>query len=234
MPDRASERKLLVIADSTVLRAGLRSLLHAPGDMSVVGEAASVTRAIDLGQHGLRPDALVVDVRDPRNFDVEQCRQLQRELPGCPILVVTPSVDGDTIWELVAYHASGYFCEDAPAEELREAVRTVCRGGVPVCPRISAVVAARLRTCPPEPEDPAEMTAAELDVLIGIQRGETNREIAHRLGLDVPAVKRLVSTILRKIHVTNRAAAAAWCARHRGAWPFEAVDGSAPTHSRRV
>ena len=214
MPNAADPITVIAVADSTVLRAGLRELLCAEGDISVVGEAESVFAVMD-DLAALQPDVVVIDVRDPHNFDPWQRRQLQARGHGRPILLLSPRIDDESILELVASGASGYVCEDTTPDFLRNAVRTLHQGGSPVCPQIAEAISARLlaRSTVSDCQSP-QLSADEFDLLERVGRGETYREIGRTLQLDQRAVKHQISTVVRKISVRNRTAAAAWCARY--------------------
>jgi DNA-binding NarL/FixJ family response regulator len=213
MPNTADLITVVAVADSTVLRAGLRALLAADGDIAVVAEAESVAAALgDIT--ALQPDVVVVDVRNPYRFDAHLRREVEMRGQHRPVLLLSPRIDDDAILELVASGASGYLCEDVAPDFLRDAVRSLYEGGAPLCPQIAEAISARLLSRLEVPGgDGPQLAPEELNLLQHVVQGRTDREIGSHLHLEEHVVKHRMTTIVKKLHVRNRTAAAAWCAR---------------------
>ncbi len=206
--------RVLTVADSTILRTGLRAMLRSAADVSIVGEARTAADAIDMVRR-TRPDVAIVDVRDPSQIDLRTCEQVHAQGYGCRLLMLVAQSSEEAILDLLLDGASGYLFENVAAEELCEAIRIMHEGGSPVDPQIAAVIAKRIRLHAPGGTSPlAPLSGDELEVLARIVRGETNHQIGRILHLPDQAVKHRVSDILKKINAKNRVAAAAWWARH--------------------
>jgi two-component system NarL family response regulator/two-component system response regulator DevR len=208
---------VLIVADSSVLRAGLRVMLAQDAGLVLVAEARDVTEATDRARE-THPDVAIVDVREPGEIDVRACQEFRTQGGGCNVLILTARSDEETIIDLIMDGASGYLSEDLSAAELHDAIRTVYQGGSPVDPKVSAVIAGRLRLRSLGDQSPlAPLSVDEFQVLERIVRGETNRQIGKALRLDDKVVKHRISNILKKINAKNRVAAAAWWARQHQA-----------------
>lgn len=207
--------RVVMIAESTVMRAGLRALLLDASDIEVVGESSSVRDACTVARE-TSADVAVLDVRDPGGVDLRSCQDLRKSSPGCSVLIITPRTDEETMLGMVMDGASGYLFEDLSPPELQDAIRSLHEGGSPVDPQMASAVAGRLRARSLGEHSPwAPLTIDEYEVLERIVRGETNRQISRDLRLDDKIVKHRVSSILRKLGAKNRVAAAAWCARRQ-------------------
>ena len=205
--------RVLVVADSCVLRAGLRTMLAQDAGVALVGEARDVADATDRARD-THPDVVLLDVREPGEIDVHTYQNLRMQGGGCNVLILTARSDEETIVDLIMCGASGYLSEDLTAAELHAAIYTVSQGGTPVDPKVFAMIAGRLRLMSLGDHSPfAPLSVDEFEVLERIVRGETNRQIGKALRLDERVVKHRISNILRKINAKNRVAAAAWWAR---------------------
>ena len=223
MPSGPGLIRVLTVADSTVLRAGLRAMLAQDAGVSIVAEARNVAEATNMARD-MRPDVAIVDVREPSRIDLRTCQELHAQGYGCQVLILTARSDEEAILDLIMDGASGYLFEDVSPEELHEAIHTVNEGGSPVDAQMAAVIAGRLRARSMGDKSPfAPLSVDEFEVLARIVRGETNRQIGSALHLDDKVVKHRVSNILKKINAKNRVAAAAWWARHHQVETIERV-----------
>jgi len=207
--------RVLTVADSTVLRAGLRAMLASDAGISLVAEAGSAAQAVAMAREA-HPDVAVVDVRNSGQIDLRTCEEFHRQGSDCQVLMLVMPTDEESILDLLLDGAAGYLGEDVTAEELCDAVRIVRRGGAPVDPQIAAVIARRMRLRASSGLTPASpLSGDDMEILGRIVRGETNHEIGRCLHLPDQVVKHRVSDILKKIDAKNRVAAAAWWARRK-------------------
>ncbi|MDA8345507.1 MAG: response regulator transcription factor [Thermaerobacter sp.] len=211
----AQRVRVVTIAESTVVRAGLRALLQDAPDIEVVADARNANEACRVAREA-GAEVAVLEVRDPAKIDERTCQEIRQQYPACKVLIITARSDDETILGLIMDGAAGYLFEDVTAEELANAIRTVWEGGAPMDPQMASVVAGRLRARSLGEHSPwAPLTIDEYEVLERIVRGETNRQISKELRLDDKIIKHRVSSILKKIGAKNRVAAAAWWARHQ-------------------
>ncbi|MFJ6939668.1 response regulator [Streptomyces sp. NPDC101132] len=203
--------RVFLLDDHEIVRRGLRDLLDAEPDISVVGEAGTAEQALARGP-ALRPDVAVLDVRLPDGNGVAVCRELRSRMPGLACLMLTSFDDEDALLDAIMAGAAGYVLKQIKGSDLVAAVRTVAAGQSMLDPATTARLMRSLRD--PEavrdPEDArlAALSERERDVLQLIGEGLTNREIAQRLFLSEKTVKNHISRLLGKLGVERRVQAA--------------------------
>ncbi len=207
--------RLILVDDHEVVRVGLRTLLSRNPDLEIVDEASSGQEAVRKAlMH--RPDIVVMDVRLAGMSGIEACREITQAAPGIKIIMLTSYGDDDTLFEAIAAGASGYVLKQIGSNDLIKAIETVGRGDAALDPATTSRVFARMREEARRKEESAfsELTEQELRVLSYLSEGRTNREIADALMLGEGTVRNYVSSIFSKLHVNNRAEAAAYAAAH--------------------
>jgi DNA-binding NarL/FixJ family response regulator len=207
--------RLILVDDHEVVRVGLRTLLSRNPDLEVVDEAAAGQEAVRKAlMH--RPDIVVMDVRLAGMSGIEACREITQAAPAVKVIMLTSYGDDDTLFEAIAAGASGYVLKQIGSNDLIKAIETVGRGDAALDPATTSRVFARMREEARRKEESAfsELTEQELRVLSFLAEGRTNREIADALTLGEGTVRNYVSSIFSKLHVNNRAEAAAYAAAH--------------------
>jgi DNA-binding NarL/FixJ family response regulator len=212
--DRNGEIRVLLAEDHSFFRQGLRELLVTAG-LDVVGEASDGVTAVRLTRE-LRPDVVVMDLNMPRMDGIDATSEIMKADRPPIVLVLTVSTTSDDVLDAIAAGASGYLLKDASADEIVEAVRTANEGRSPLSPTIASAVVKRVReqTGPHEhPDDLAQLTEREREILRLVAQGRDNTEIAQELYLSPSTVKNHVSSILEKLEVDSRVQAAVRAAR---------------------
>ncbi|MFE6910810.1 response regulator [Streptomyces erythrochromogenes] len=203
--------RVFLLDDHEVVRRGLRDLLDAEADLTVVGEAATADQALARGP-ALRPDVAVLDVRLPDGDGIAVCRELRSRLPDLACLMLTSFDDEDALLDAIMAGAAGYVLKQIKGTDLVSAVRTVATGQSMLDPATTARLMRSLRA--PEaagaPGDTrlAALSERERAVLELIGEGLTNRQIAKRLYLSEKTVKNHISRLLGKLGVERRVQAA--------------------------
>ncbi|MGQ9815956.1 MAG: response regulator transcription factor [Candidatus Roseilinea sp.] len=204
-----------MVDDHEVVRVGLRTLLSRNPDLEVVDEAASGQEAVRKAlMH--RPDIVVMDIRLAGMSGIEACREITQAAPAVKVIMLTSYGDDDTLFEAIAAGASGYVLKQIGSNDLVKAIEAVGHGDAALDPTTTSRVFARMREEARKKEESAfsELTEQELRVLSLLAEGRTNREIADALMLGEGTVRNYVSSIFSKLHVNNRAEAAAYAAMH--------------------
>jgi len=207
--------RVILVDDHEVVRVGLRTLLGRNPDLDIVDEASSGQEAVRKAlMH--RPDIVVMDVRLAGMSGIEACREITQAAPAIKVIMLTSYGDDDTLFEAIAAGASGYVLKQIGSNDLVKAIETVGRGDAALDPATTSRVFARMREEARKKEESAfsELTEQELRVLSFLAEGRTNREIADALTLGEGTVRNYVSSIFSKLHVNNRAEAAAYAAAH--------------------
>ena len=207
--------RLLLVDDHEVVRVGLRTLLSRHPDFEVIDEAASGQEAVRKAlMH--RPEIVVMDVRLNGMSGIEACREITQAAPDVKVIMLTSYGDDDTLFEAIAAGASGYVLKQIGSNDLIKSIETVGRGDSTLDPTTTSRVFARMREQARKKEESAfsDLTEQELRVLAYLAEGKTNREIADVLSLGEGTVRNYVSSVFSKLHVNNRAEAAAYAAAH--------------------
>lgn len=207
--------RLLLVDDHEVVRVGLRTLLGRHADFEVVDEATTGQEAVRKAlMH--RPDIVIMDVRLSGMSGIEACREIVQAAPNVKVIMLTSYGDDDTLFESIAAGASGYVLKQIGSDELIRSIENVAKGEASLDPTTTSRVFARMREIARKREESAFalLTEQELRVLAHLSEGRTNREIADILVLGEGTVRNYVSSIFAKLHVNNRAEAAAYAAAH--------------------
>ena len=193
--------RLLLADDHAILRAGLRVLLDAQPDMTVVAEAADGHEALDRARVN-RPDVAVVDLTMPGMSGVQTLERLRREVPATRLLVLTMHDDPAYAGLTLAAGATGHVVKDAESSELLSAIRAVHRGRTFVHTGSDVDSGTQLESAttvvPP-------LSRRERQVLELLARGHTNREVAQRLTLSVKTIETYRSRLSDKLNLHTRA-----------------------------
>jgi DNA-binding NarL/FixJ family response regulator len=194
---------VFLVDDHEVVRRGVAELLEEEDDLSVIGQASSVSEAL-ARVPALRPDVAVLDVRLPDGNGIELCRDLRSKLPELNCLMLTSFTDEQAMMDAVLAGAGGYVIKDIKGLELVSAVRAVGSGRSLLDTRAAAALMARLRASVEKPGPLADLTERERTLLDLIGEGLTNRQIAERMFLAEKTVKNYVSRLLTKLGMERR------------------------------
>ena len=204
---------VLLVDDQALLRMGLRLVLEAEDDLTVVGEAGD--GAVAVAQvSALDPDVVLMDVRMPGTNGIDATAAIVASHPRTKVLILTTFDLDEYAFAALRAGASGFLLKDAPPAELVGAIRTVAGGDAVVSPRVTRrmleLFADRMpaagATAASPAGDPrmASLTPREAEVLQAVAEGLSNLEIAERLVLSETTVKTHVGRVLGKLGVRDR------------------------------
>jgi DNA-binding NarL/FixJ family response regulator len=200
---------VLVADDQALVRVGLRKILEAEPDTTVVGEAGDGEDAVTEARR-LRPDVVLMDIRMPVLDGIEATRRIVRDQPTTLILILTTFGLDNYVYDALRAGASGFMLKDAPPEEIAAAVRIVASGEALLAPAVTRAVieefARQSLSTPAPPAPPAleELTPRELEVLDLLARGLSNPEICKQLVISEATAKTHVARILQKLDLRDR------------------------------
>jgi len=195
--------RILLVDDHAIERQGIRALLDAQTDMTVVGEACDGLEALPL-VGSVSPDLIVTETIMPRMNGLELTGQVLRRYPQVKVLALTRNDRKDCVLRLVQAGATGYLLKTVTTDELIAAVRAVVGGRQVLQPAALETV---LRDYLQRVHDPAahgpiaELTAREREVLKLIAEGNTNQDIAELLCLSRKTVETHRGNIMEKLNL---------------------------------
>jgi DNA-binding NarL/FixJ family response regulator len=196
-----------LLDDHEVVRTGLRQLLEAESDITVVGESGSAAEA-QRRIPAIRPAVAVLDARLPDGSGIEVCREIRSRDPEIKALILTSYDDDDALFSAIMAGAAGYVLKDIRGSALVQGIRTVAAGGSLLDPSVTGHVLERLRNGPKQDPRLAGLTDQERRILLLIADGLSNRQIAEQMFLAEKTVKNYVSSVLAKLGMQRRTQAA--------------------------
>jgi DNA-binding NarL/FixJ family response regulator len=195
--------RVLLVDDDALIRAGLRAILDAEPDLTVVGEAADGAE-VPAAVARVNPHVVVMDVRMPAIDGIQATRQLLTLASPPVVLVLTTFENDDYVYEALRAGASGFLLKRARPAEILEAVRVVAAGESLLFPTaLRRLVGAAARPGSDQQRF-ASLTAREAEVLRLMAAGLSNAEIAGQLYLSGETVKTHVGNVLAKLGVRDR------------------------------
>ena len=206
---RRAEGPITVVLadDQRLVRHGLRVILDAEPDITVVAEAGDGREAIDRVREHL-PTVALLDIRMPNMDGLEAARRVIALGLDTRVLILTTFDADEYVYEALRAGASGFLLKDAPPDQLIAAVRVLATGDALIDPSITRRLISRFtlaaRTPDPIPPVLDRLTPRERDVLRLVARGLSNAEIADQLVIEENTVKTHVSRILMKLHLRDR------------------------------
>jgi two-component system nitrate/nitrite response regulator NarL len=215
-PPHTGPVRILVVDDHTLFRRGLTALLASDSRLSVIGDAADAGQA-QLKAQELQPDLILLDNHLLGVNGVDALPALLEAAPQTKILMLTVSEDEQDLACALRGGASGYLLKTMEGDALIAAIlRTMQGESVIASEMTSKLVAAYRGAARPAPAvlnhvadaSIASLSPRELDILRGIVRGASNKEIAREHGIAETTVKIHVQHVLRKLDVSSRVHAA--------------------------
>lgn len=209
-------RRVLIVDDHPVVRQGIKLMVNAQPDLTVVGEAQTEQDARRLVRE-LKPDALVVDLSLDQGDGFNVVRDVNAHFPHIRVLVLSMHDEAVYAERLLSQGASGYIMKQAATDQLITALRAVLRGERFMSESLKASLAQRDAE---EGDSGSRLSARELQVISLIGQGLGTREIAENLSLSVKTVETHRLTIKRKLALDTNAQlvqyAIKWHGSHAG------------------
>jgi DNA-binding NarL/FixJ family response regulator len=192
--------RVLLADDHETVRQGLRLLIDAQSDMTVVGEAGDGLDATAKAQ-SLDPDVVVLDISMPEMNGLVATHRLREVAPSCAIVALTRYRDETYVTELLREGASGYVLKQSRSGELLGAIRVAASGGRYLDSALSKNL---VDSRPKRGEAPPRLTDREAEVLRLVALGHSNKEIAGTLDLSVRTVEVHKANSMRKLGLAGR------------------------------
>ena len=194
--------RVLVADDHAMVREGIRSVLEREGFL-VVGEATTGTEVLPLAETH-QPDVAVLDISMPGETGLQAAARLRHALPHIRVLILSMYDNTEYVLESVRAGAHGYLLKDGAAQELARAIRTVLGGEAYFSPVVAARLSEAVRGDIAREQRNSNLdllTGREREVLAGIARGLTNKEIAGELGISHRTVETHRESLMKKLGI---------------------------------
>lgn len=194
--------RVLVADDHAMVREGIRSVLEREG-FQVIGEATNGAEVLPLAE-AHQPDVAILDISMPIETGLQAAARLRQSLPHIRVLILSMYDNTEYVLESVRAGAHGYLLKDGAAKELSTAIRTVLGGEAYFSPVVAARLSEAVRGDIAREQQKASLdllTGREREVLAGITRGLTNKEIAGELGISHRTVETHRESLMKKLGI---------------------------------
>ena len=206
--------RVLIADDHPLIREGLRRVLEMDPRIEICDEVGDGQGAINFTRT-LHPDVILMDLKMPGTGGLEASRVIRKEMPDVKIIILTVAEDEEML-EVIKAGASGYLLKDVQPDELLKSIHDVVEGKPAFHPVVTGKLLGEYSRLSSRDKDQGinNLTAREKEVLALIARGESNRGIARRLFISEKTVKNHITSIFRKIKVTDRTQAAIYAIKN--------------------
>lgn len=206
--------KVYLVDDHRLFLAGVKAELSE--EFRIVGSAYDVDAAIE-GIRELNPEVVLVDVHMPDGGGIAVVEGVLDTNPDVKFLALSVSDQAEDVIAMIRAGARGYVTKTIEASELSDAIVRVQAGDAVFSPRLAGFVLDAFAGAMPSEEDPEldQLTPREKDVLRLIARGFAYKQVARKLNISIKTVETHVSSVLRKLQLSNRHELARWASKRR-------------------
>ena len=194
---------VLLADDHTLIRAGLRMVVEAQPDLSVIAEAGDGREAVAMAQ-ALKPDVVVMDIGMPSLNGIEAARQIRETLPGTQIVMLSMHSDEGYVLRALKAGAKAYLLKDSAEADLARAIHAAAAGKSFFSPAVGKVLLEDyMRTLQRTgAEDSYELLSPrEREILQLVAEGNSSKEIATLLNLSVYTVETHRARVMQKLNL---------------------------------
>lgn len=212
--EKGEKIRVFITDDHTLVREGFANMLSLEADIDVIGQASEAKEAIKkIGE--LKPDIALMDIKMPGMNGLEATRIIKKDYPDTEVIILSMYDEEDYIRKAVEYGATGYVLKDISKDELLRAIKVVNGGGSLIQPSLAKKVLKDLtqRADKDTQSYIKGLTEREIQVIQELSEGNSNKDIADKLFISEKTVKSHLRSIFRKLDVSDRAQAVAYCMR---------------------
>ncbi len=205
--------RVMIADDHELIREGLKQLLELDGNIEVVSEAGDGVECLEKLKR-INPDVLLLDINMPRQNGLEVLKKIRDRNLNTKVLILTVHNEVEYLLKAVDIGVNGYLMKDSTSEELRKAIYSVINNENYIQAALIPLLNSRLIARDIDKEKIDSLTRRELEVLVKIANGMSNKEIAATLDISERTVKNHISNIFKKICVADRTQAAVFAIRN--------------------
>lgn len=207
--------RVVLVDDHALVRLGLKTLIDDTVDIEVIGEAGTAQEALQAVEL-LHPQVVLMDIRLPGEGGLEATRRIVKRFPEVKVVMLTSFADEELVISAIRAGAVGYLLKEVSNEEVLSGIRAAARGNSVMDAATTSRLFARVRASERKEEEDAfrDLTEREMAVLYEVGQGKTNAEVAQSLNLSEKTARNYVSTILEKLHLSNRIELATYAVKY--------------------
>lgn len=204
----------IVIADDhKMVRKGLKQLLELEENFYVIGEASDGYECLNV-INKTNPDIVLLDINMPNLDGLQTLKIMRQQGMEHKTIFLTINSDADYLVRAMEYECNGYVLKDSDFDTLKNAIEMVYDGEIYIEPTLTTALNSNLAKRDVARGKLDELTSRELEVLRMVSKGMLNKEIAAALDISERTVKNHVSSIFKKIEVSDRTQAAVFAIKH--------------------
>lgn len=204
--------RVVVVDDHEVVRKGIIAYLQTDAEIDVIGEASSGNEGASLVIEQ-QPDVVLMDLMMDNGSGIEATAEIMEKYPSCKVLILTSYYDDEQIFPAMEAGAFSYLLKTSSASDISRAIKKAAQGENVIEPSVAGKVFSGYRK--EQAKIHESLTNRELEVLLCIGDGMTNKEISDKLYIGIKTVKTHVSNILAKLQVNDRTQAAVYVHKNK-------------------
>ena len=206
--------KIMITDDHSMIREGLKNLLELEGDIEVIAEAENGEECLEKLASGVKPDVLLLDINMPKMNGLEVLKNLKERKLKIKVLVLTVHNETEYLMKAVDIGINGYVLKDSESSELKKAITAIADGENYIQPSLIPALNSKMIEKNEDELKIDSLTKRELQVLKEVAVGKFNRDIAKEMEISERTVKNHISSIFKKLDVTDRTQAAVFAIRN--------------------
>ena len=205
--------KIMITDDHSMIREGLKNLLELDGDIEVIAEAVDGEDCLDK-LLTVTPDVLLLDINMPKMNGLEVLKKLKERKSKVKVLVLTVHNETEYLMKAVEIGINGYVLKDSESAELKKAICAINDGENYIQPSLIPSLNSKMIEKNEDAIKIESLTKRELQVLKELAIGKFNRDIAKEMEISERTVKNHISSIFKKLDVTDRTQAAVFAIKN--------------------
>ena len=205
--------RIMITDDHSMIREGLKNLLELEGDIEVVAEAENGIECLDK-LDDVNPDVLLLDINMPKMNGLEVLQNLKERKSKVKVLVLTVHNETEYLMKAVDIGINGYVLKDSESSELKKAICAIAEGENYIQPSLIPALNNKMIEKNEDELKIDSLTKREVQVLKELAVGKFNRDIAKEMEISERTVKNHISSIFKKLDVTDRTQAAVFAIKN--------------------
>lgn len=205
--------KIMITDDHSMIREGLKNLLELDGDIEVIAEAENGEECLEK-LSTVKPDVLLLDINMPKMNGLQVLQSLKDRKSKIKVLVLTVHNETEYLMKAVDIGINGYVLKDSESAELKKAIFAIVDGEDYIQPSLIPALNSKMILKNEDEIKIEALTKREMQVLKELAVGKFNRDIAKEMEISERTVKNHISSIFKKLDVTDRTQAAVFAIRN--------------------